>query len=39
MEREVLTEYGPVHVHSHMHNAYLQVAVSMGVPALLVFLW
>ncbi len=25
--------------HSHMHNSYLQIAVSMGVPALLVFGW
>ena len=39
MEREVVTDQGTVRVHSHMHNAYLQVAVSMGLPALLVFLW
>jgi O-antigen ligase len=25
--------------HSHMHNAYLQVAVGMGLPALAVFVW
>jgi O-antigen ligase len=25
--------------HSHMHNAFLQIAVSMGLPALAVFLW
>lgn len=37
MEREVPTEDGVVRVHSHMHNAYLQIAVGMGIPALLVF--
>ena len=26
-------------MHSHMHNTYLQIAVTMGIPALLVFLW
>lgn len=39
MEKEVETEHGVIRVHSHMHNAYLQIAVSMGIPALLVFLW
>jgi O-antigen ligase len=39
MEREVDTPNGPIRVHSHMHSAYLQIAVSMGVPALLVFAW
>jgi O-antigen ligase len=40
MHREKVTESGEViRVHSHMHNAYLQIAVSMGLPALLVFLW
>ena len=39
MQEEIVTPYGRFHVHSHMHNAYLQVAVSMGLPALLVFLW
>lgn len=39
MEEEVVTPHGRFRVHSHMHNAYLQVAVSMGIPALLVFLW
>lgn len=39
MEGEVATPQGTFHVHSHMHNAYLQVAVSMGLPALLVFVW
>jgi putative inorganic carbon (HCO3(-)) transporter len=40
MQRERTTESGAViRVHSHMHNAYLQIAVSMGLPALLVFLW
>jgi O-antigen ligase len=36
---EVVTPRGTLHVHSHMHNAYLQVAVTMGIPALLVFGW
>jgi O-antigen ligase len=39
MEREVVTPDGVIRVHSHMHNSYLQIAVSMGIPALLVFLW
>jgi O-antigen ligase len=39
MRREVLTDGGPVRVHSHMHNAYLQIAVSMGIPALAAFVW
>jgi O-antigen ligase len=39
MEGEIVTEQGTFHVHSHMHNAFLQVAVSMGIPALVVFLW
>jgi len=39
MNEEVETPYGTVHVHSHLHNAYLQVAVSMGIPALAVFVW
>ncbi len=39
MERDIVTEHGTFRVHSHMHNAYLQVAVSMGLPALVVFLW
>jgi O-antigen ligase len=39
MAREIQTSQGAFRVHSHMHNAYLQVAVSMGIPALLVFLW
>jgi O-antigen ligase len=39
MEREVVTPDGAIRVHSHMHNAYLQIAVSMGVPALAVFAW
>jgi len=37
MEHEVMTPNGPIRVHSHMHNAYLQIAVSMGLPALAVF--
>jgi len=39
MEAEIVTDEGTFHVHSHMHNAYLQVAVSMGLPALAVFAW
>lgn len=39
MREEIVTPQGTFHVHSHMHNAYLQVAVSMGIPALLVFAW
>lgn len=39
MEREVRTESGVIRVHSHMHNTLLQIAVSMGIPAVLVFLW
>jgi O-antigen ligase len=39
MQGELVTKDGTYHVHSHMHDAYLQVAVSMGWPALLVFLW
>lgn len=39
MDEEIVTPQGRFHVHSHMHNAYLQVAVSMGIPALLVFVW
>ncbi len=39
MHREVMTDNGPIRVHSHMHNAYLQIAVSMGIPALAVFVW
>ena len=39
MEREVETESGVIRVHSHMHNAYLQILVSMGLPGLGVFLW
>ncbi|MEZ5066630.1 MAG: O-antigen ligase family protein [bacterium] len=39
MDREFDTPYGPVKPHSHMHNAYLQIAVAMGLPALAVFLW
>jgi O-antigen ligase len=39
MEREIETEEGTVRVHSHMHSAYLQIAVSMGVPALGAFGW
>jgi O-antigen ligase len=39
MERDASAEPGGPRVHSHMHNAYLQVAVSMGFPALAVFLW
>lgn len=39
MHREVMTDEGPIRVHSHMHNAYLQIAVSMGIPALAVFIW
>jgi O-antigen ligase len=39
MEREVVTETGVIRVHSHMHNTFLQIAVSMGIPALGVFLW
>lgn len=38
MEREVVRPDGAVlRVHSHMHNAYLQIAVSMGLPALAAF--
>jgi len=39
MRREVKTADGVIRVHSHMHNAFLQVAVSMGVPALAVFVF
>ncbi|HMB68367.1 MAG TPA: O-antigen ligase family protein [bacterium] len=39
MDHEVETPYGTARVHSHMHNVYLQIAVSMGVPALIVFGW
>jgi O-antigen ligase len=39
MQGDLVTKDGTFHVHSHMHDAYLQVAVSMGLPALLVFLW
>jgi O-antigen ligase len=39
MHREVVTPDGTIRVHSHMHNAYLQIAVSMGLPALAVFAW
>ena len=39
MDHEVETPYGVARVHSHMHNIYLQIAVSMGIPALLVFGW
>jgi O-antigen ligase len=39
MHREVMTENGPIRVHSHMHDTYLQIAVSMGIPALAVFVW
>jgi len=39
MQREVQTENGVIRVHSHMHNTLLQIAVSMGLPAVLVFLW
>jgi len=39
MTAERQTSHGTMRVHSHMHNTYLQVAVSMGIPALLVFLW
>ena len=39
MQREIVTEYGTFNVHSHMHNAYLQIVVSMGFPALLAFGW
>ena len=39
MGAEKETPHGTIRVHSHMHNAYLQIAVSMGIPALLVFLW
>lgn len=39
LEREVVTPDGVRRVHSHMHNSYLQIAVTMGIPALLVFAW
>ncbi|MGH2570296.1 MAG: O-antigen ligase family protein [bacterium] len=39
MEHEVVTPDGTIRVHSHMHNAFLQIAVSMGLPALAVFAW
>jgi O-antigen ligase len=39
MDTRIDTPYGPIRPHSHMHNAYLQIAVSMGVPALIVFVW
>jgi O-antigen ligase len=39
MEREVETPHGTARVHSHLHNSYLQIAVSMGLPALGVFAW
>jgi O-antigen ligase len=39
MGGEIQTPQGPLRVHSHMHNAYLQIAVSMGIPALLIFGW
>jgi O-antigen ligase len=39
MDHEVETPYGVARVHSHMHNVYLQIAVSMGLPALAAFGW
>jgi O-antigen ligase len=39
MGGEVQTPQGTLRVHSHMHNAYLQIALSMGIPALLIFGW
>ncbi|MGQ0721356.1 MAG: O-antigen ligase family protein [Candidatus Eiseniibacteriota bacterium] len=39
MGGEIQTPQGTLRVHSHMHNAYLQIAVSMGIPALLIFGW
>lgn len=39
MDVVVETPEGKLRVHSHMHNVYLQIAVTMGLPALLVFLW
>jgi O-antigen ligase len=39
MTAEKVVPGGVVRFHSHMHNAYLQIAVSMGVPALAVFGW
>lgn len=39
MGAEKETQYGTIRVHSHMHNVYLQIAVTMGIPGLLVFLW
>jgi O-antigen ligase len=37
MRHEVMTEHGLIRVHSHMHNAFLQVAVTMGIPGLAAF--
>ncbi len=39
MRREVMTPDGPIRIHSHMHNVYLQIAASMGIPALAVFVF
>ncbi len=40
MEGEVSMPDGSVvRIHSHMHNAYLQIAVSMGIPALAAFVF
>lgn len=37
MEREFTTPSGVFRVHSHMHDAPLQIAVTMGIPGLLAF--
>jgi len=39
MEHEEQTAEGVIRVHSHMHNTPLQIAVSMGLPAVAVFAW
>lgn len=39
MDYEESTPQGVIRVHSHMHDTLLQIAVSMGLPAVLVFLW
>jgi O-antigen ligase len=30
---------GAVHIHGHMHNIFLQVAVTLGIPGLAAFIW
>jgi O-antigen ligase len=39
MDEEMETPYGVMRVHSHMHDTYLQIAVTMGIPGLLAFVW